>query len=161
FRVPEESVRNTATRDDSADHIAQVRRLLAVDGHPVVDGSIRGHDHGIGADRGTIAYVDPCRWTGLDASHMAARTNTSAITFNCLGQAGQVLERMKLSLPRKMQTGASIKGVDRCPCKLFDRPQTSAVSCRQLALQEVAVLSLTEKKIAVNPKKIAGNVFIG
>ena len=90
---------------------------------------------------------------------MRARKDFAAIAFDCSRQSRQILQRVKLSLPWKMQTRPGIERLQRSPLELANVNQTSTMRRRQFVVEHFHSSARWNEKIAIHSLEFAINLF--
>src|SRR5438270_7403979 len=91
---------------------------------------------------------------------MRACKDLAAVAFDCSHQSRQILQRMKLSLPRKIQAGPRIKRFQRSALEPADVEQTCTMRGRQFVVEHFDSSARWNEKIAVHSLEFAINIFV-
>src|SRR5262249_13648435 len=108
-RVPKQHRRDRPFGNSRTNHIRRIRSLLGMNCEAVVYRRIVGHKNRVGSNaitrgRRNISIIASFDFVGMRRAEYAA-----AITLDREGQPCQILQRMKLCLPRKMETWPRVK----------------------------------------------------
>jgi hypothetical protein len=92
---------------------------------------------------------------------VSAREYLAAIAQNRARESVQILERMKLSLSWKPESGTCVPEIRRRSLYELDIEQTCAMSSVKLLLELVALAVSTEKQVTIDALEVAVDVFLG
>src|SRR5262249_33468419 len=112
-RVPVQGSMDRASRNSAADRVAEVGRLLRVNGYQIVDRRVGGDDYGISRHYGAAFRLDLCGWSSVDSRRVRSRVDSSSLFFRGPRQPSEVLKRMELTLATEAKRPAGVERLQR------------------------------------------------
>ncbi len=139
-RVPVERLSDRASRNNNADHVRDVRRLLGMNRDAIVHRSVRRYYYDVCRHNRPVTGFNPSVLATCDLCRMSLAENSTAIAHYCTSKAIHVFERMKLRLSWKSQCDACIKSGKRCTCDFLNTRQSCAMRRGEFIFQQLNMI---------------------